>query len=354
MKISIIGAGNSGLAMAAHLKIEGYNVTLWNRCETNIERLIKTRTIVVTGSLNCSVKIDLVTTNLDLALNGADLLLITTPADSHSDLAFMMKHKIKGIKAIILNPGRTLGAYVFHKIFLEVDSDYQTIIAETQSIIYTCRKVKEDEVNVIKIKNGISLACLNRKDMKKLWEIIPSVLKKYYTPVQSMVYTSIANVGMVLHCAPLLLNTGWTENISSGYFYYYEGISPSIANFIDRLDMERIKIAEALGYQIESTKAWIKRIYKVDCVALYECIQNNPSYKFIDAPSNLKHRYILEDVTTGLVPLEQLGIKLGVSTHLITLVIDLASNLIESNLRDLGRTFSTEDVIEILEILRHK
>jgi len=31
MKITVIGAGNSGLAMAAHLAMEGYSVRLWNR-----------------------------------------------------------------------------------------------------------------------------------------------------------------------------------------------------------------------------------------------------------------------------------------------------------------------------------
>ena len=31
MNVTIIGAGNSGLAMAAHLSAEGNRVTIWNR-----------------------------------------------------------------------------------------------------------------------------------------------------------------------------------------------------------------------------------------------------------------------------------------------------------------------------------
>ena len=41
--IAILGAGNSGLAMAEHLAMEGYPVRLWNRGSDIIEPLLKSR-----------------------------------------------------------------------------------------------------------------------------------------------------------------------------------------------------------------------------------------------------------------------------------------------------------------------
>ena len=42
MKITIVGAGNSGLAMAGHLAINGEEVVLWNRSEPTIAKMKET------------------------------------------------------------------------------------------------------------------------------------------------------------------------------------------------------------------------------------------------------------------------------------------------------------------------
>ena len=49
MKVTVIGAGNSGIAMAAHLSKEGNEVTLWNRSRANISKLMKTHLIHCAG-----------------------------------------------------------------------------------------------------------------------------------------------------------------------------------------------------------------------------------------------------------------------------------------------------------------
>ena len=49
MKITVIGAGNSGLAMAAHLSKESNEVTLWNRSRSTIKKLAKTHIIRCEG-----------------------------------------------------------------------------------------------------------------------------------------------------------------------------------------------------------------------------------------------------------------------------------------------------------------
>ena len=152
-----------------------------------------------------------------------------------------------------------------------------------------------------------------------------------------MVHTSIGNVGMILHCAPLLLNSGWTESKTNVYKYYYDGITPTVSELIEKIDVERVAVSEALGHKVESTREWLIRTYHVEGNNLYECIQNNEAYKTIDAPRSLKHRYIFEDVPCGLVPLEAIGIKLGLNMGYTTLIIDLASKLMDVDFRETGR-----------------
>lgn len=156
-----------------------------------------------------------------------------------------------------------------------------------------------------------------------------------------MIETSIGNVGMILHCAPLLLNAGWTESNIHDYKYYFNGISPSIARFLEKVDDERIRVSRLLGTEVESTKEWLKRTYNVRGNSLYECVQNNKAYETIDAPDSLNHRYIFEDIPTGLVPLESAGRYLGLSMTNTSIIIDLASALLNVDFRFRGRNLTT-------------
>ena len=42
MKITVIGAGNSGLTMAADLALAGHEIILWNRTEDNMKMVKQT------------------------------------------------------------------------------------------------------------------------------------------------------------------------------------------------------------------------------------------------------------------------------------------------------------------------
>lgn len=340
MKITIIGAGNSGLAMAAHTSLYGNEVTLWNRTDDNINRLRRTRIIKSEGVIKGSIKVYSVTSDIEEALSNPDVILITTPANSHKELAKKFAKSLKKNSTVILNPGRTFGAYDFLNEYRKNGGTKKIVVAETQTIIYTCRKIDEDCVNILAFKESVLLSTFDASQNKEIIDSLPSCLKKYFKPAQSIIETSIGNVGMILHCTPLLLNSGWTECRNRSYKYYYDGISLAIGNFIEQIDKERIEVSKKLGLEVETTKEWLKRIYKVDGNNIYECIQNNEAYRTIDAPHSLRHRYILEDVPCGLVPIESVGEKYGISMKHTSMIIDLASSLLNIDFRENGRNIN--------------
>lgn len=337
MKVTVIGAGNSGLAMAAHLGHEGNQVTLWNRSRETIEKLIETRTIYCEGVIKAEIKIDLVTDDIEEALEDPDIVLITTPAVSHKKLAELLAKTIKKETLIILNPGRTFGALEFELEYKEHNKEFHQTIAETQTIIYTCRKTGEDSVNIISLKSDVLISAFDADKNIEILSRLPSCIQPYFMPAISMIETSIGNVGMILHCAPLLLNSGWTENKDIAYKHYYQGITPSVGKFIQKIDRERVEVSKELGLEVETTQDWLKRTYSVEGNSLYECIQNNEAYRTIDAPGSLEHRYILEDIPCGLVPLEAVGKRLGLEMKNTSLTIDLASSLLDIDFRTIGR-----------------
>lgn len=344
MKITVIGAGNSGVAMAAHLSRDGNKVTLWNRTKSSIAKLMKTKLIYCEGVISGDIPIYNVTDNIRIALEDPDLILITTPANSHKEYAKLIAENLRKSTLIVLNPGRTFGALEFRYNFEKYNQNYEQIIAETQTIIYTCRKTCEDRVNIIALKDSVLISSMDTESNEEIIEKLPKCIQEYFTPAQSMIETSIGNVGMILHCAPLLLNVGWTENERNVYKYYNDGITPTISRFIESIDNERVEVSEALGHRVESTKEWFIRTYNVAGNSLYECIQNNNAYETIDAPKSLQHRYILEDIPCGLVPLEAIGKKLGIEMNYTSLIIDLASKLLNIDFRKTGRNLEYLDI----------
>ena len=238
---------------------------------------------------------------------------------------------------IILNPGRTFGAIDFANELKKCGVVELPHIAETQTIVYTCRRSSDNQTTIFALKTDVKIAALKKSSLEVIMGKMPDCLKPYFKPENSVGYTSFDNVGMVLHCSPVLMNIGWIESEKVDFKYYYDGISKSVAAFIQKIDNERMAVAKAAGYEIESVAEWLRRTYGVVGKDLYECIRNNESYKEIDAPPKIECRYILEDVPNGLVPIEYLGKELRVSTPNITTIINLANSVLDRDFREEGR-----------------
>ena len=196
------------------------------------------------------------------------------------------------------------------------------------------------------MKNEVKIAALKGNDINSILSRMPDCIRKYFTPVDSVAITSFSNIGMILHCAPVMMNVGWIECEKVEFKYYYDGISPSVAHLLEKIDAERQAVALAGGYEVESLKQWLEGTYKVTGSNIYECIRNNDAYREIDAPPTLNSRYIFEDVPNGLVPVEAMGQEFGVSTPNITMIIDLASSVTDVDYRQKGRRFTSSQLKE--------
>jgi opine dehydrogenase len=352
--IAILGAGNLGLAMCAHLALEGYSIRLWNRTRSNIRKLQETRSIHCTGAVNGTAELQLVTDNMEEALEGVKLILITTPADSHREIAQIMAPYFTDSKTVVLNPGRTFGVIEVEHILSKYNVPLMPLVSETQTVVYTCRKTADDAVVIISLKEQVLISTRHNSDSKNLLEQLPSCLGKQLVVADNILQTSLGNIGAILHCVPTLLNTGWIENNKVDFKYYYDGITPTIAGYLERLDRERQEIGSCFNIELESIADWMRRSYRIKGKNLFECLQNNIYYQTIEAPSSLRHRYLFEDIPCGLVPFEALGTLAGIKMTFIPEVIDMATHLLDYDFRANGRTlerlgFENPTVKKILE-----
>lgn len=334
---TIIGAGHQGLAMAAHLSLCGVPCHLWNRTPEHIARILETKAITCHGVVEGMAQLEDATSDLERALRR--VLLITTPSSAHEDLARRLAPFVTRDQVIILNPGRTFGALSFLDALRDAGAVGIPVIAETQTIVYTCRRSGTTDVTIFALKDHVQIAAIRPDDTTRAMKALPAPIAPYFVPATSVWQTSFSNVGLVLHCAPVLLNTGWIESPLVDFKYYYQGISPSIAALLERIDAERLAVADAMGTPAESLVAWLQRTYGTHGATLYENLQTNRYYQKIDAPPTIRCRYIDEDVPNGLVPIEDCGKRCGVPTPMISLIIDLASAIRQQDYRAIGRHF---------------
>lgn len=333
LSVCIIGAGNGGVAMAGHLGLKGHRVRLYSRDESKVAPVRRAGGITVTGAVQGFGPVELATTNLAEAIDGADVIMVTTPASAHVSVARdLAPHLDRQI--IVLNPGRTGGALEVHHV-LRKARRYNTV-AEAQSFIYASRAEGPDRAHIFDIKREVPVAAMPARRTP----IVLRTLRRLYpefVAARNVLETSFANIGAIFHPAPLILNA---SKVDSGvpFDYYHEGITPSIASLMERIDAERLAVAAALGVITPSAKDWLEAAYGARGETLYEAIQNNESYRGIKAPQTLRHRYIYEDVPTGLIPIASFGRHLGLPTPFTESLIQMACGVTATNYWLSGRT----------------
>ena len=344
--VFVCGAGHQGFSMAAHLALNGVEVKLWNRTQKNIQEILDTGVIHCSGIVNGDARISKVSTNMADVVS--DFVMVTTPSSAHKDVARELAQFVTPDMIVVLNPGRTFGAIEFAEELKKEGVEKLPHIAETQTIVYTCRKTGPNSTSILALKHDVEIAAINGSDINYIMARMPECLKLYFKVVDSVGKTSLSNIGMILHCAPVMMNVGWIETEKVDFKYYYDGISHSVAHLLEKIDAERQAVATAGGFEVESLKEWLERTYLVSGDTLYECIRNNEAYREIDAPPTINTRYIFEDVPNGLVPVEAMGQEYGVPTPNITTIINLACSVMDADYRATGRRFTSSQLKEYL------
>ncbi len=334
--VSILGAGHQGLTMAAHLLSYGTSCVLWNRSERGISDVLQKGCISAKGLITGDVAVYKATTDIEEAI--ARVMLVATPSSAHEDIARLLAPYVSPDMTVVLNPGRTFGAAAFAEALVRHGVRDLPLIAETQTIVYTCRRGEGSSVDLFAFKHDVPIKTLQDGRDEELLSTLPPELGAYFAPANSIVETSFGNVGMVLHCAPMLMNVGWVES-SEDFLYYRDAISDTVAKMLEKVDSERLAVAARLGCSVESLVDWLKRTYGASGSTIKEALASAAAYESIIAPGTMRHRYVLEDVPNGLVPLESTGNALGVETPTTSAIVSFANEVYNQDFRKIGRNY---------------
>jgi opine dehydrogenase len=158
----------------------------------------------------------------------------------------------------------------------------------------------------------------------------------------NILYTRFTNANAMLHVANCVANAGRIESGES-YKFYAEGVTPAVARLYEAINGERVAVGAALGASVPTLADWFDRVYGVREATLVETCQRLPynsdgPYQPTGKPKSLNHKFITEDVPTGLVPMSALGTAAGVRTPAIDALVEVVQNMTGKDFAAEGRT----------------
>jgi opine dehydrogenase len=349
-EICIIGAGNGGSAIAGDMTLAGHRCRLFEFEEyaENIKPVIAQGGIHVTGIARTGfAKVALATLNLSEAVQGADLIMVTTQALAHERVAKELVPYLSEGQSVVLWPGSG-GTLVFRKVWDELGMNRRVFLAEGVTFPYCCRRLKgPGTVNIHRVDGPrMLLAALPATDTEAVMKALSGTYGDVVQPAVSVLEPALYNVNIIVHPVGALLNMGRIEYSKGEFWMYKEGLTPSVKKVIYRMDKERSALFEAFGYQP----------YSYDQI-FWDCF-NMTVEQFAatssQGPFSMQDRYVTEDIPMGASLTVSLARKAGIPMHTYEAMIHLASVVNDTDFYAKGRTLENLRLTDLsLEELKH-
>ena len=377
-RVAVLGSGNGGLNFAGDLALAGHEVRLFElpRFKDSLQPVIDAGGIELAGLCRTGfAKPAVITTDIEEALHGAEVVLIAIPAYGHAEFARVCAPHLKEGQIVVLNPGYTLGSIEFSNILIQEGTDIEKLtICETVSLLYPTRKYLPNRVFCEGVKVHLPFAAFPGEKTKGALEILGPIYQQddgkrgLLFPLENVLLAALTNGNPVMHVPMMLLKAVGVELGEEPYWKCKD--STAIKLMKRALDREMIQLKAALGFKplshdyVHNTlmyPPWAPLIDSTDP----ECDAELPEWAI---PSNqpglyaagqgqnlLRMRYLTEDIPYALVGLSNLGDLLNIPTPVIDAAITLASTITGT---DFGRTGRTMEKLGIAhfskeELLRY-
>lgn len=359
MKISILGAGNGGCAVAADLTLKGHEVTLIKTShaihDDNFQYMLEhdgEMTLKEFGT-SSTARIHKLTRDIS-ELQNAEIVVIYIQTNFHEQLIKRIAPYLNDDQILLINPGYLSTAYV-----LKHCADKKVIVAEAESSFIDGRimELGQFKVGFRNVRNPIGIYPSARKAeaIQKLDQ-----MQERFVYLDSVVEAAIHNPNLVVHTVGSVMSIPQIEKTHGEFCMYHEAYTrDNIATWriLEALDAEKMNVLEKLGFA---------RLSYVEACKYRNSLDEKKEAKevFLDyaametrakGPTKVDSRYISEDVPQGLVMLEALGKSLKVPTPIATGLIEIAAAALGRDLREEGRApegLGVENIEKILQDCR--
>jgi opine dehydrogenase len=348
--VAVLGAGPLGQLLAVEALAAGYEVRLFSAFSRELDALQSSGAITVRGRhlVGTYATSDAppagprpairLCRSVDAAVQGADAVLVATPASVHSTYAGLLSPVLVDGQTVVLVPGRFLGSAEFARTLARHGCAASIRLAETAGSPYLVR-TDGPTLIVDAVAARVTLAGLGgaadqvAAQLHSVWPMLE--------PAATVLESAFSGVTGVVGVAPVVLNTAAVQSEKPPLLR--DIVTPDLSRtIIARLDDERRAVAFAYGVrELPSAAAELGAAYAVDgeqvstddlAGALAELSAFDEYPVTEDGGPHVR-----DDVPNMLVPLASAGRAAGVPTEATDALIALASVLTGNDFARHGR-----------------
>jgi len=325
--VAIIGAGIGGVYLAAELGIAGFKLRLHDIDDARLADIRAFGGIDVEGGKAAFAAVERATTDLQSAVDGADVVIVVTGGNAQATVARSLAPLLRDGQMILLIQGNTGGSLIMRRALDAAGCRADVAVAEMDNYPYSCRRLAPARIRPIVAKRWLQIATFPGNRIAAVFPRLAPLFPQAIAAPNTLC-TGFTNANAMLHVANCVANAARIES-GDGYRFYAEGVTPAVARLYQAINRERVAVAAALGAPVPSLEDWFDRVYGVREATLVETCRRltyNPDgpYQATGTPSSLDHKFITEDVPTGLVPMSALGAVAEVPTPAIDALVELA------------------------------
>ncbi len=339
MEIAVLGGGNGSHAAALDLTEQGHRVRFWRRDADAVKVLRDAgNSLTLKDSRGeREVKIELVTAAIGEAIEGAALIVCPAPATAQPDIGRALAPHLRDGQVVFLPPG-SFGSYLMAKALRDAGNDAKVAFAEAGTLPYLTRKHGDFKIAITTRASRLPTGVFPHSQKAHALEVIGQA----YPAVEDAgdaLSGALMNAGPIIHPPLILMNAGPIEHFEH-WDIHNEGTQPAIRRVTTRLDAERMALREALGY---GAPHFPLADHYDD--ARDEWMYGNAAHdKLVDSEDwrerlvLTEHRYMREDVATGLAFLVSVADWAGVPAPTAAGLLAVGSAVCDDDFRKTGRT----------------
>jgi opine dehydrogenase len=341
--VAIIGAGIGGIYLAAELGIARHNLRLHDIDDTRLADIRAFGGIDVEGAGGGFAAVERATTDLRSAIDGADVVILVTGGNAQATVARSLAPLLRDGQVILLIQGNTGGSLIVRRALDEAGCCANVAVAEMDNYPYSCRRLSPTRIRPIVAKRWLQIAAFPGNRIVPVYQRLAPLFPQAVA-APNVLCTGFTNANAMLHVANCVANAARIESCD-GYKFYAEGVTPAVAKLYAAINRERVAVAAALGAAVPTLEDWFDRVYGVREATLVETCRRltydpDGPYQATGTPNSLEHKFITEDVPTGLMPMAALGAAARVPTPTIDALIAVVQSMTGNDFAADARTLT--------------
>jgi opine dehydrogenase len=338
MKVAVLGAGAAGCTVAADIGSKGHEVRLYDLPQfSRTIDTIRGEGIHLVGELTSTYTPDRLTTDLQEAVDGADIVMLTVPGFAHQTFMDACLPSFSR-NQVVLNWTSYWSCMRFLPQAQKIGRR-DIVLAEASILPFMTEKTPEGNVFVRAVKQELWVAAMPATKTDEVMKIVEEIYPQA-VGVENVLVTSLNNLNVPFHVVTAMMNAGHWEQTTGDFDFFGYGITPAVGRVADAVDHERLAVARAMGVNSPSLPELMNKVYgKYGATGptMYDVLHGlkshatwRPRVKLLD------YGDVREDVPFGLVPLSSLGDQFDVPTPMIDVMIHLAGVATQKDFRAIG------------------